>query len=149
MKITHGGGMTLGRAHSAAGFTLVELLVTILMIGLLAAIAIPTFVKQRHKAIDANAKHLVATGALALQSYAAEHDDYAATDADLRDLAPELGQAANWTLNATVSSYTVSVTSDSGHVFTIERGLSGPAQRTCTTGSDPAGSGGCPGSGTW
>ena len=43
------------------GFSLIELLVVILIVGILAAIAIPSFLNQTHKAFDASAKELART----------------------------------------------------------------------------------------
>jgi type IV pilus assembly protein PilA len=61
------------------GFTLIELLVVIIIIGILAAIAIPVFLNQRKKGVDASMKSDLRTVANELESYYAENRIYPAT----------------------------------------------------------------------
>jgi type IV pilus assembly protein PilA len=62
------------RAEDEKGFTLIELLVVILIIGILAAIAIPTFLNQKSKANDSAAESLARNAATAMETYATNNN---------------------------------------------------------------------------
>ena len=139
-------------AQDESGFTLVELLVVMLILGLLAAIAIPAFFSQRDKARDAEAKSAVRTAQTAIESYATDNDgSYANADtADLVAIEPTLGDVgARLTLPVapTADTYTVQVESetDATQLFRISRAANGTTTSTC----DVDGTAGCPSNGQW
>src|SRR5919204_687495 len=80
------------RAQEERGFTLIELLVVILIIGILAAIAIPSFINQKGKANDASAKTQARTMQTAAETAATDNNgSYAeVTLAKLREVEPTL-----------------------------------------------------------
>src|SRR3954463_15027678 len=68
------------RAQDEKGFTLIELLVVILIIGILAAIALPAFLNQRGKAQDAAAKSDARSAQTAMETYYTDYQTYTGAD---------------------------------------------------------------------
>ena len=103
----------LRRRRNEKGFTLIELLVVVIIIGLLAAIAIPAFLGQRNKANDAAAKSLVRNGATAMEAFFSDGNTYAtATPTNLRTIEPNI----SWSTTASdAASDQVKVSGLSAH----------------------------------
>jgi type IV pilus assembly protein PilA len=141
------------RASDEGGFTLIELLVVILIIGILAAIAIPSFLSQKSKATDASAKELARTAQTTAETYATDHGgNYTGLSiAELQAYEKTILSCPN-TSNACVSAatpegsgnegYTVTATATDGHTFSIKRLASGATERTCTPASKTGSEGG-------
>jgi type IV pilus assembly protein PilA len=142
------------------GFTLVELLVVMLILGILAAIAIPTFFNQRDKAQDAEAKSNVRTAETAMETFATDNGgDYtpgAMTDAQI---VTEL-EGIEGVLDATALTVDTSATAPSGaaavysltynsdvggQTFSIFKLGNGNKEFDCTVEGDA----GCPTGGNW
>lgn len=131
-----------------AGFTLIELLVVVLIIGILAAIALPSFISQRDKAGDAQAKVAAKTAQEAAETYFVERQTYAGMSAaTLRAIEPTLNDATFTSVTGTAATYTVTVRSQSAvaGTFTLSRAASGRVTSSCNR----RGLGGCPASGRW
>jgi|tagenome__1003787_1003787.scaffolds.fasta_scaffold19547316_1 type IV pilus assembly protein PilA len=125
--------MSRSRLRADDGFTLVELLVAMLILGILVVIGLASFLGQKTKAQDANAKTAVVTASKALVAYSTEKGGFTAADpAALAKIEPSLGQANNLTVDATATSYTVSVDSFAGGAFSLQHAANGDETRDCT-----------------
>jgi type IV pilus assembly protein PilA len=138
------------RIGEERGFTLIELLVVILIIGILAAIAIPSFLSQKDKAGDAAAKSYARNMQTAEETYFTDNGRYTILLSDLQTIEPVLRDipgTAQPTITATDATrdFRVNAPSTAGVTYSVTRNANGQTTRDC----DRRSVGGCNANGTW
>jgi type IV pilus assembly protein PilA len=117
------------------GFTLIEILVVILIIGILAAIAIPSFISQKDKATDSGAKSFVRNMQTAQEAYYTDNGAYTSSLSALQTIEPALndtpGRTAPTASTTPRGGFTITATSTSSVTYTIVRGTNGAVSRSC------------------
>jgi type IV pilus assembly protein PilA len=128
----------------------IELLVVVLIVAALSAVAIPVYLEQREKALDAEAKAEARAAQGAAEAIGQENDGRyngpeGITVGRLMETEEALVGAELAVPVLSAESYTLRLTSDTGNTFSVTRNSDGTDVLTCASADD----GGCPADGTW
>jgi type II secretion system protein G len=110
---------TIEVRRSSAGFTLIELLIVIIIIGILAAIAIPMFLNQRDKAKNSGVKGGVHTIELGIAAYAIDNGDLYPDVSAVNQSGLVGAQVDNWPKNPWTTVYMQQGTNHGDYTYTL------------------------------